>query len=369
MEKLLDIFFWRDPYTGKRRPRHLFLATVLALVSLALVWGMVIMWIANRPAAVAPTNTPLPPTNTPPPTATFTPSPVPTATPVPVTKVDKLLEEINNCEKDPANWTLTDQHQWQWKVLSEPKCALTGLSQAVAWHIATRSMGYTADEAAQALGYPEGQWPWAPSRTWWTMFATAGKWGWGPVTIYFLPSAREWKVDAKGNLVGVTLTPHGCYRANSEENGRVVWWDKYGFPFTIGCFFYEDFNSDYTVWQLPSGAVGDEEDKPSRVAVLFAYSPESGWVYLGRINDKKMGSLLSEVNTENDYAVVQKNWGIPLWNTQWVTETWGLEPRPLPSDWQPGMGKDETFNAEWKDIVDSLLEWVKQNGFYTVQKP
>jgi len=363
MNKILDAFFWRDPYTGKRRPRLVFWGAALALVAVVVAAVATGLFVTHSPAALAPTPTFPPPTATPLPSPTFTPSPVPTATPVPVTEKDKLLAEIRGCEKDPARWTLTDQHQWKWKVLSEPKCALDGLSRAVAWYIAVRAMGYAADdeEVAGALGYPNGQIPLATSKTWWTYFATAGKRGYAPLVYHFYPGIRQWKVKS-GRIGGITLTPRGCYYANHVEKGRVVSWSTYGFPFQIECYVYEDFTADHSVYQFGDVVGMEEEPKQYRFPLLFAYSPETGWVHLGRIKDKKFWH-----EPVNDVETVARNWGTEVWNVEWVTRTWGVQPRPLPSGWEQASYDD--YDKAFQSNKPQIVQWFLQHATYSVKPP
>ncbi len=374
MKTLLDAFFWRDPYTGKRRPRDLFWATLLALLAVVMAGVALVVFKPYYSAALPPTPTLRPPTATPLPSPTFTPSPVPTATPVPVTEKDKTLAEIASCDPDPANWKM-EKIFGNWYRITEPSCALTGLGRAVAWHIATRAMGYTADEAAQVLGYPKGKWPWAPSRTGWVMFKTAGKVGYAPMSLYFAPDVRQWAVaDDKGALGSMTLTPRGCYRANWPEGGRIVWWRDKGFPFEVGCFFYEDYTAKTFVYETEQGAGKDNAPVDKRVSVLFAYAQETGWVYLGRIDDEKYNQSIQDwenkfgISVPDDEQHYAEMWHIPLWNVAWVEEAWGMPVKPLPEDWQNGLSKDKLEKAVMGRI-NYWISWIKQNGAYGVTPP
>ena len=374
MKKIMDGFFWRDPYTGKRRPRDLFWATLLGLLAVVIAGVALVVFKPYYSAELPPTPTPRPPTATPLPTPTFTPSPVPTATPVPKTEKDKMLAEIAACDPDPTHWKM-EKIFARWYRITEPSCVLTALGRAVAWHIATRAMGYTADEAARALGYPKGKWPWAPSRTGWVMFKTAGKEGYAPISLAFAPDVRQWAIaDDKGTPGNVVLTPRGCYRANSDEGRLVPWRDK-GFPFDVGCFFYEDYTAKSFVYETSQGAGSDKDPVARRVSVLFAYSPETGWVYLGRIHDEKFTSDIPNwekqhhnVPVADDERHYAEMWHIPLWNVEWVQEAWGMPIKPLPEGWQNGLPKDELKKA----VIDRLkywINWEKQHANYGVTPP
>ena len=375
MKTLLDAFFWRDPYTGKRRPRDLFWGTLLAVLAVVIAGVALVVFKPYYSAALPPTPTLRPPTATPLPSPTFTPSPVPTATPVPVTEKDKTLAEITSCDPNPANWKM-EKIFGNWYRITEPSCALTGLGRAVAWHIATIAMGYTADEAAQALGYPEGTWPWAPSRTGWVMFKTTGKEGYAPIRLAFAPDVRLWAIaDDKGTPGNLVLTPRGCYRGTMEEKGRPVPWREKGFPFEVGCFFYEDATANSFVYDTESGVGEYKSPTAERVSVLFAYSQETGWVYLGRIDDDKFSWDFSDWEKQHNGISVSKDeqhyaemWGIPLWDVNWVEETWEMPVKPLPDNWQNGLPRDELVKAVMARI-NYWIDWEKQHATYGVTPP
>ena len=374
-KSLLDGFFWRDPYTGKRRPRDIFWGVMLALLAVVIAVVAAVVFKPYYSAALPPTPTPLPPTATPLPSPTFTPSPVPTATPVPKTEKEKMLAEIRGCDPDQANWKMVKIFG-NWYRITEPSCALTALGRAVAWHIATRAMGYTADEAAQALGYPKGKWPWAPSRTGWVIFKTAGREGYAPISLAFVPDGRQWAVaDDKGTPGSMVLTPRGCYRGTMEEKGRPVPWRDKGFPFDVECFFYEDYIAKSFVYETSQGAGSDNDPVARRVSVLFAYSPETGWVYLGRISDKKFITSIPDwekqhhnVSVTDDEKHYAEMWGIPLWDVKWVQKVWEMPIKPLPKNWQRGLSRDEVVRAV-KERLQHWVAWMRQNASYGVTPP
>ena len=374
--KFLDVFFRRDANTGERRLRLVSRGTMLAL--LVVIIGGVVTGCYGAPAALPPTPTPRPPTNTPvssptftslptfTPSPTFTSTPIPTETPAPLSERDKLMAEINGCDPDPANWDFRDiPKHWNWKHLY-PECALRGLERTATWYIAVRSMGLTFDEAAQALGFDKV--PYAPSKSGWVPFATAGRLGFAPMWVPISPGIRQWKVTKDGTPGGITLTVRGCYRTRHEEGGKVVWWrDAYGFPFDAMCFLYEDFTSDYSVYAAETEMASEPEERPYRYPLLFAYSQDTGWVFLGRIYDKEMWTDPREFDLEADHAGAESSWG-PLWTVERVQDVWEIPSVPLPEGWQ------QTDIDKVKYLWDAFgvpvyRQWEQENTWYDITRP
>lgn len=143
-----DNFFYRD-LAGKRHLRSYLKAAILIVIFMSLVtvyafWARAQMnAIVNapaRPVAWEPTPTPIPPTAT------------PTATPEPF---DEL--RAAPCPTNPSDWTFSYPYPGYNGNLHKigPACVYEGLERTVAWLLLAGSMGYSGDEATEALGFAE----------------------------------------------------------------------------------------------------------------------------------------------------------------------------------------------------------------------
>ena len=179
-------------------------------------------------------------------------------------------------------------------------------------------------------------------------------------------------LDDKGTPGDLVLTPRGCYRGTMAEGGRLVPWREKGFPFDVECFFYEDYDANGFVYQTKDG-VGEYKDPTHiRASVLFGYSPETGWVYLGYIRDKKFISDIEEWEKQhNGLSVTQDEqhyaqmWNIPLWNVNWVQEAWEMSIKPLPQDWQTGLSENEVVRSV-TERLNYWQSWIAENAAYRV---
>ncbi|MDO9128510.1 MAG: hypothetical protein Q7U34_01460, partial [Anaerolineales bacterium] len=133
-----DNFFYRD-LAGKRHLRSYLKASILIVIFMGLIvvyalWQraqmMAVVNAPARPVVWEPSPTPIPPTAT------------PTATPEP-------------CPSNPSDWTFFYPYPGYDGNLHKikPACVYEGLERTVAWVMLASSMGYSGDEAAEALGF------------------------------------------------------------------------------------------------------------------------------------------------------------------------------------------------------------------------
>ncbi len=312
---MLNFFTYTD-LSGKRRLRTYVIIAIASFALLLLLAGGATLWriwnfspaeIAETPVFASLTETAIPevmPSNTP-----------------------------EACPSDSADWALLDTPlSKNYKSIS-PACVYTELERTVAWILATGE-GYSRAEATEKLGFS------AMPMTMQTGELTILTDNKGPISVQMLispqmPELAQWAIDKSGNPA-TTMALRGCFRTSTfAGNERQDWGDDYN----VICVISKDSETAYGLMQLGEHLFtgGDGQVSASRTFLLFGYK-EKSWTWLGwredggRVGYEEVG--LSTELASADREMRNAIFGLPLWDSVWLEENYGLAMRALPDDWQ-----------------------------------
>jgi hypothetical protein len=209
-----------------------------------------------------------------------------------------------------------------------------------------RVMGYSAREAAGALGFTEL--PWRPMRAITGMTELRG-----PMSIeleyaseevkqqLMHPDFRTWIIDSQGNP-GMTFTLRGCYRTETIQGNQVKSW---GVAYAVICVVSVD-QMDRALLELGAHHY-KEQLSPVRQFAVYGYAGGGLWVGLGyqkeplvaiRLPGSAGPALLPQTmdleQIVQDQKLVAGLHGVVPWDAAWLAQTFGLAMRPLPENWQ-----------------------------------
>jgi len=355
-----DVFFYRDPLTGRRKPTSVLWAVVVALAVVGVVYGVLAYVLATRPTY--PTPGPLPPTATPTLTPTVTPTPTatPTWTPVPTqdpvaARIRARLEAIAQCPRDI--------NAWEWEYMIDPgspasrvirtQCVRDNFLRTLAWNYAL-GLGWNRDEITSYLGFDDYPilFPASGSKT---PFRTDAKVFSTDVDVYspatYFPNMRQWYVDENGNLRKVVYLVK-CYPAEVVLGGRKrSFAELFDAPFTAQCLVqtWLELKEVYAVAQLPDGKVVStvltREGKGNIYRELFAYLPDKNlWVYQGTVHDKRwVKPIAGELAALQEGLYEAYRQDDAYFEGAFLMEYWGLDPKPLPESWKDTLVSLEEF--------------------------
>jgi hypothetical protein len=309
-------FFTYTDLSGKRRLRSYVIIAIASFALSLLFAGGATLWRIQKfsPAEIAETPVFAPPIET------NIPEAIPTNTP-----------EV--CPSNPADWALLDMPlSKNYKSLS-PACVYTELERTVAWVLAI-SEGYSRVEATERLDFS------AMPMTMQTGELTILTDNKGPLSVQMLtspqvPELAQWAIDQSGNPA-TTMALRGCFRASTfAGNERQDWGDDY----EVICVVSKDTEAAYGLMQLGEHLFtgGDGQVKASRTFLLFGYK-EKSWTWLGwredggRVSYEEIG-LTAELAAA-DRQMKSSIFSLPLWNSVWLEENYGLAMKALPADWQ-----------------------------------
>jgi len=316
---MLNFFTYTD-LSGKRRLRTYVIIAIASFALLLLLIGGVMFWriLEFSPAenAETPVFAPL--------TETAIPDAIPTNTP-------------EACPSAPVDWALLDMPlSKNYKSLS-PACVYTELERTVAW-VLVISEGYSRVEATEKLGFS------AMPMTMQTGELTILTDNKGPVSVNMLispqvPELTQWAIDQSGNPA-TTMALRGCFRTSTfAGNERQDWGDGY----EVICVVSKDTEAAYGLMQLGEQLFtgGDGQVKASRTFLLFGYK-EKSWTWLGWREDGGRVSY-EEIGLTAELAAADREmkgsiFSLPLWDSVWLEESYGLAMKPLPADWQEARG-------------------------------
>ena len=309
-----------------------------------------------------PTDTAVP-TNTPAPTSTPTPVPTPTLDP---------------CPMQPERWTFNLQKDTSGNVyrnnyrMLTPTCAYDNLLPWLAYAMMIQN-GYSMEEAARTLGlddhpyfngfrYKEGV---PPKYVYWfhlqaeeDLYRRAL---WGLYGSAIPTDTRLWLYNREsGDYTPNKFVIHGCtpnVRAGVRDglgNEEIVY-------FKAVCSilkFFPGYQSSYLLIKMPDGneypnvgvqtlpndemaftkgphGGGQNYAKPNQPAyaslLFFAYTGDGRWWYLGEDNRFELRSYISVESMNSSiefFHDLQPQ--MPVFDIQWLKDTYGIEPRPLP---------------------------------------
>jgi len=231
------------------------------------------------------------------------------------------------CPEDPEMWQFVEAFVGENYRRIEPACVYAGLERTVAWHMLER-LGHSKQEAARQLGFEVL--PWRP------VAEIAGLTGTGgPQTLKLTmewaphPDYAQWDVDPAGEA-GIAYSLRGCYRTRSITGGQADNWGAY----PVQCLVAMDLVPGASVHIL-----GDqrftftwEDQLALRAFLIFAYSPEAGWVLVGELQDQRV-SLEASLDLESERLLVAGRFGAASWEAGWLMKRFGVGMRPLPQGW------------------------------------
>ena len=319
--RLLDGLTFKD-IAGKRQPRiYVQLSGVILILLITLVSGTalernnMLNKVRGTPVSVQVTSQP-------------TVTNEPTAT----------LSDI--CPTNPQDWKFVDVFPDDNFKRIEPTCVYEDMNKSVAWALAVRE-GYTRAEAMQALGFPD-----LPmQRLNQVMAMTNTK---GPLSLKMSftpthPDFAEWRVDKSGNPA-ISYALRGCFRTDTIVGNKSEAWNT---DFAVICALSEDSTATKVVVKLNSPTYTSSA-APIRSFVLFGYTTDKKWLWLGTQAEPKIGlDTLQDPGKEAKFNAEQ--YGAVLWDASWLHQAYGLSMKPLPENWQGA-----TFDADRNAILSGL---------------
>ncbi|MBC8334582.1 MAG: hypothetical protein ISR59_03885 [Anaerolineales bacterium] len=321
-------FFTYTDLSGKRRLRTYVIIAIASFALLLLLAGGAMLWRISEFDSTDIVETPV----FAPLRETAIPETPPTNTP-----------EV--CPSNPADWALLDLPLSKNYKSLNPACVYTELGRTVAWVLAI-SEGYSRAEATEVLGFSTMP---MTMQTGELTILTDNK---GPLSVQMLispqvPGLAQWAIDGAGNPA-TAMALRGCFRTftfagNEQQN----WGDGY----EVICVVSKDTEASYGLMQLGEHLFigGDGQITASRTFLLFGYKGKR-WTWLGwredggRVDYEEIG-LTAELATA-DREMKSSIFSLPLWDSAWLEESYGLAMKALPDSW-----KDATDTA----IRDAIL--------------
>ena len=309
-------FFTYTDLSGKRRLRSYVIIAIAAFALLLLLAGGATLWRILEFSSAEIAETPV-----------FAPL---RETAIPETPPTNIPEA---CPSDPVDWALLDLPlSKNYKSLS-PACVYTELEQTVAWVLAI-SEGYSRTEATEALGFSTMP---MTMQTGELTILTDNK---GPLSVQMLispqvPDLAQWAIDGSGKPA-TYMALRGCFRTSTfTGNERQDWGDGY----EVICVVSKDTEASYGLMQLGEHLFtgGDGQITASRTFLLFGYK-DKNWTWLGwredggRVSYEEIG-LTAELATA-DREMKSSIFSLPLWDSAWLEESYGLAMKALPDGWQ-----------------------------------
>jgi len=274
--------------------------------------------------------------------------------------------EPQACPADPNAWQFGPIAQNDNFRRIDPACVYSRLARTVAWDL-SRVTGYSAREAAEALGFADLPWRPLPEITGMTNTQ-------GPMPIALAnpgseeiqrlrhPAFHVWIVSGEGKPA-VTFTLRGCYRTETVQGERVKSW---GVAYPVVCVVSMD-QGEWVFMELDPHRYATRS-LPSRRFFMYGYVGEGEWVSLGyqlepfveiRLPGPDRPAVLPLTmeleQIEQDRKFAGGVHGLLPWDATWLEETFGLVLRPLPDNWQ---GLDDP--AEYRAIQDEKDLWAKE---------
>lgn len=303
------------------------------------------------------------PTNTPAPTNT------PTAVPTPT---------LDPCPMQPERWTLNLQkdasgniYRNNYRMLT-PTCAYDNLLPWLAFTMAIQN-GYSVEEAAHLLGlqdhpyfsgfrYKDEDIPQKYVMWFWLQAEESI-----PVRRIWYLSTMQYRMDSRfwfyssetGDYNDFKFVMHGC-----TPNVRAGVRDGLGnqeevvFPMVCSILkFFPGVQAAYILHKMPDGSEVPNVDpnfiphpdwafstegggghnyarpgQPAYATLLFyAYTGDGQWWYIGEDDRFELRGFISVESMKNNIEFFHEfQPELPVWDIQWLKDTYGIEPRPLP---------------------------------------
>ncbi|HKJ38578.1 MAG TPA: hypothetical protein VJ972_07365 [Anaerolineales bacterium] len=252
------------------------------------------------------------------------------------------------CPTDADQWSLADTVIPQNYKVIQPACVYEGLEKTVAWALAVRN-GYSRAEATSVLGFDE-----MPMQRLDQVTIPSDTHDPLDVPVSFIPpnpDFTEWRVNAVGES-SVFYALRGCFRTSSIVGNRL---DTWGGDYPVVCVVIEDAENTSMIYQL-GGHMYTSPAIPTRSFLLFGYSGDGLWNWLGTQSDPKI-EIDDPEKFANDRLTIATLYDSQVWDMKWSKLRYGLEMRPLPSDW-----RDRTAESEMQAILSGLNSYVEGGG-------
>jgi len=328
LQKILDGISYKD-IAGRRQPRTFALFALLILALLLLTGGMALL---QRNVVMQP--------------VVASPAAIQITEEEPEQLSEPAIKGISeSCPNDPAEWAFADAAvDMNYKVI-QPACVYAGLERTIAWVLALRS-GYSRSEARDALGFDEMPIVLIDQIT----IKTEGE-ALQEMSLRFTPphpELTEWRVDENGDPA-VSYGLRGCFRTSSVVGNRVSIW---GGDYPVVCVVAEDAENYFIIYSLDEHlytAIG----APTRSYLLFGYTAEHQWLWLGTQESPKI-AINDSIDAASDREVIALLFDSRPWDAAWLEEYAGLTFQSLPEDWLAAREKEEGIAI--LQILDKYLQ-------------
>jgi hypothetical protein len=321
MNKFRDILTYQAGLNEKRRLRLylrvalLITAVLIIILAVALYQQALVRKViaAAKPIVVEPISKPIYATA------------IQTSTPTPVVKA---------CSTNPSEWNLVEPAPGNQYDRIDPACVYAGLGRTVAWSLAIQ-MGYSREAANDMIGFSFDASKNNPAMVVLSdaTILTYSNWSVVPVGLDSAPTNpefTEWVVTPNGEPA-VTDSILGCFRTDSVVGIGIKDWGD-GYP--VICVVAEDTQTGYHVNFLDGHLYAGGTNKANRELSLFGYVSDGKWVWLGNEADVDVDqSGISQDALQKGYQAYSEAFQAPTWNAQWLQDTFGISPKPIPDGW------------------------------------
>ena len=329
---ILDGLTYKD-LTGKRQPRAFAILSLIVLFLMMLVGGYILLsrfrLMSKVDAEPVPVSIPSEPE--------FEPRTVPPT----------ITAYEPGCPTDAEQWSLAEPVIPQNYKVIQPACVYEGLEKTVAWALAVRN-GYSRAEATSTLGFDEMPMQRLDQVT---ILADAGPLD---VPVSFIPPApdfTEWRVNAHGEP-SVIYALRGCFRTSSIVGNRLETW---GGEYPVICVVIEDAENTNVIYQLGEH-IYTSTAVPTRSFLLFGYSGDGLWTWLGTQSDPKV-EIDDPAKYANDRLTTATLYDSQPWDMKWLKMQYGLEMQPPPPNW-----RDQTDESDMQAILSGLNGSIQGGG-------
>ena len=237
----------------------------------------------------------------------------------------QATEIIEACPSHPADWTFVEVVPGDNFQRIAESCVYDGLAKSAAWALAARS-GYTREAATQALGFAT-----APMELVNEVITLTNTQEPTPARVTFTPphpDFAEWRVEPDGSPA-IVYALRGCFRTSRVVGNQSKSWND---DYPVFCVLSEDSIARFITVAL-DGHVYTSESEPMRTFSLFGYRGMGEWVWLGTRQEPRM-PLAKLKDFQREAQDASELYGAGPWDVNWLVGSFGLEPQPLPENWQ-----------------------------------